>query len=286
MALACAVVYTVSSLFLKGAIERGATGAQLNCAVNLAMALITQPLWFFDRPEIPNAPLWQPAVCCVFLFAGQFFTFAALSRGDVSVATPLLGTKIVLVTAINALVFGVPVSARWWVAAFIASVSIGLIAGSAPRGKARNVAVTAFFSLSAAASYSLTDVLIQHWSGSFDSVAFLPIVFTGVGLLSAASYAFVDRGAFLPRAPARMFLLAGAVLFGIQISGVFFSLVLTRDATLVNVLYTSRSVWSVAAAWAGGWLFGLRDREAGTQVMVRRLLGAILLFAAIVLILW
>jgi len=285
LALTCAVVYTVASLFLKGAIERGATGAQLNCAVNLSMALIAQPLWLFDQPGIPNAPLWQPVVCCVILFAGQFFTFAALSRGDVSVATPLLGTKILIVTAINALVFGVPVSARWWVAAVIASVSIGLIAGGAPRGKARNVAVTAVFSLSAAASYSLIDVLIQHWSGSFDSVAFLPVMFTGVGFLSSVYYLFIDRGAFRPQAPARLFLFAGAALFGIQIAGVFFSLVFTRDATLVNVLYTSRSIWSVAAAWAAGWLFGLRDRDAGTRVMVRRLLGAILIFVAIILIL-
>lgn len=285
LALVCALIYTGASLCLKSAIQRGVTSNQVNLGVNLAVAFIVQPLWLLDGPDVVNAPLWQPLLCGLIFFAGQAFTFAALSRGDVSVATPLLGTKIILVTALNALVFSLPVSGRWWVAAVIGSLSVALIAGGAPRHHRHGVGFTVFCSLSAAFLYSLTDVLIQHWGGTFDHWVFLPVMFGLVGIIAVLFYAVRDRRAFVPPRAGRAALALGGVLFGVQVSGFFFSLVFTRDATAANVIYSSRSVWSVAAAWAAGHLLGLREVEAGPMVMARRLLGAILLFAAILLIL-
>ncbi len=285
LALVCAIVYTAASLFLKSAIERGATASQLALVTNLAGAVVTQPLWFFDRPEVANAPLWQPLLCSVILFAGQACTFAALSRGDVSVATPLLGTKIILVTLINAVVFGVAVSLRWWVAAALGSLAIALIAGGRSRGPARAVGITVLFSLAGATCYSMTDVLVQHWGGTFDEMVFPPVLFGVVGLMSLIYYGVLDRSAFKPGRAALPILTLGAFLFGAQIAGFFFALVLSRDATAANIVYSSRSVWSVAAAWGLGHMLKLRDLEAGHQVMFRRLVGAILLFGAIILIL-
>ncbi len=286
LALVCALLYTAASLFLKGAIERGASSAQVSLLTNLAIAVITQPLWFFDRPEVANAPLWQPLLCSLILFGGQVFTFAALSRGDVSVATPLLGTKIILVTAMNALMFGVGVSLRWWVAAALGSVSIALIAGGGgSRRKIRHLGRTALFSLAGAACYSLTDVLIQHWGGTFDVMAFPPLMFGVVGLISLLYYGLFVRSAFAPPVGSLTFLTTGAIFFGVQIVCFFFALVWSRDATSANIVYASRSIWSVAAAWTAGHFLGLRDVEAGPAVMTRRLVGALLLFGAIILIL-
>lgn len=285
MALVSALIYTGASLCLKSAIQRGVTANQVNLGVNLAVAVIVQPLWLFDRPEAANAPLWQPLLCGLIFFVGQACTFAALSKGDVSVATPLLGTKIILVTALNAVIFGLPVGGRLWVAAILGSVSVALIAGGAPRHFRRGIWVTVACSLCAALLYSLTDVLIQHWGGSFDEVTFPPVMFGLVGLIAVVYYGASDRRAFAPPRAGRGALLAGGVLFGMQVSGFFFSLVWTRDATAANIIYSSRSVWSVAAAWAAGRLLGLREGEAGLWVMMRRLAGAFLLFGAILLIL-
>lgn len=285
LALVCALIYTGASLCLKSAIHRGVTANQVNLGVNVAVALIVQPLWLFDRPEVANAPLWQPLLCGLIFFAGQAFTFAALSRGDVSVATPLLGTKIILVTALNALVFGLPISGKVWVAAVVASISVALIAGGAPKHHRPGIVLTVVCSLSAAFLYSLTDVFIQHWGGSFDQPVFLPVMFGLTGLIAVVYYAVRDRGAFAPPRIGLGPLAAGGVLFGLQVSGFFFSLVWTRDATISNIIYTSRSVWSVAAAWAAGELLGLREGETGAFVMIRRLVGALLLFGAILLIL-
>ena len=55
----------------------------------LAYALVNGVLW------------WQPVLVALTFIAGQAFTFVALQRGDVSVATPMLGIKILLVALLT-----------------------------------------------------------------------------------------------------------------------------------------------------------------------------------------
>lgn len=285
LALVAAFFYTGATFFLKSALLRGASSSQVNLAANLGVVLLTQPFWFLDRPELPNAPLWQPLLCSVTFFLGQLFTFTALRSGDVSVATPLLATKIMFVSAFNALLFGMDVSVRYWVATLIATGAIILVTGGAPRGQARAIGFTALFSLLSALFFSLTDVFVQRWAGAFDTMPFIPVLYGGAGILTVGYYLVSDRRAFCISPKIWPVLSIGVVLLSIQLVMVFLSLVWSKDATAVNVLYASRCIWSVVAAWTAGQLFGLKDREAGTLVMLRRLTGAILLFGAIILIL-
>ncbi len=285
LALLAAIGYTIASLFLKVSLGRGATGNQVNLCANLALALVVQPLWFFARPEVPDAPLWQPLASCGFFFIGQIFTFAALARGDVSVATSLLGSKVVFVTILNAVIFQLPISLRWWAAAATASIGVALITGGKPRPGSNSVFKTAVFSLSAALSFSVADVLVQHWGKAADEIAYLPVMFGATGILSVFYYLVVDRGAFRLSAPARPAMALGVTLLGLQAMCVFLGIVWSGDATAANVVYASRCVWSVVAAWGAGHLLGLRDAEVGAGAMGVRLLGAILLFGAVVLIL-
>jgi drug/metabolite transporter (DMT)-like permease len=283
LALVAGLVYTAASLFLKAALQRGASGAQVNLAANLGMAVMVQPLWFFAGPEAVFPPLWQPLLCAGVFLVGQAFTFAALAHGDVSVATPLLGTKILMVTAINLVLFQTPISPRWWIAAVAASISVALIAGG--KHRSHHVARTVCFALGAAFCYSLTDVWVQHWAPGSQGVVFAPILFGAAGLLSLGVFGATGRGVFCPPAGSRTVLALGAAIFGLQIILFFFALSTTRDATAANIIYSSRSVWSVIAAWSAGHLLGLRDAEAGRSALLRRLAGALLLFAAILLIL-
>lgn len=285
LALGCAVIYTLGSLFLKSALERGATSNQVTNCTNLLMALLVQPFWLLDRPEIPNAPLWQPILCGLLFFLGQASTFAALTRGDVSLATPLLGTKIILVAFFSTVAFGVPLAPTSGIAALVATAGIILAAGGMPRSRRRAVGLTVCFSLLAASIYSFTDAFVQHHTAEMDAPAFIATMFGTSGALSLGYFLLRDRLAFFPAPATRPALLIGGILFGIQVSGFLFAIILSRDATVANVLYSTRSIWSVLAAWSGGHLLGLRDSENGRRVMVRRLGGAILLFAAILIIL-
>ena len=56
------------------------------------------------------------------------------------------------------------------------------------------------------------------------------------------------------------------------------------DATAMNVVYSARGVWSVAAVWLIGHWFANTEAELGGNVFRYRLGGAALMTAAIVLI--
>ena len=84
--------------------------------------------------------------------------------------------------------------------------------------------------------------------------------------------------------PALPFVAAGAVLLAVQ--GVMFitSVSQYRQATSANVLYSSRGLWSVVAVWAIGHWFANREQHLGARVLVWRLVGAVLLMAAILIV--
>jgi hypothetical protein len=63
------------------------------------------------------------------------------------------------------------------------------------------------------------------------------------------------------------------------------SISIYRHATVANVLYSSRGLWSVVAVWGIGHWFSNREQHLGARVLVWRFVGAILLMAAIVMVL-
>lgn len=276
--------YTLASFFLKQGLQKGATPMQLNLWSNIAMGLLVQPLWRFDSPEIPNTQLILPLLAATSFFVGQLFTFAALSKGDVSVVTPLLGTKVLGVTLLNALVFSMPISIRWWIAAGAASIGIAVIAGVVPKGQGRSVLMASLWALGAAVAFSLTDVLVQHWSGGADPWAFLPTMFGWVAVLSVLWCSVVDRGAFFPPKKSRLALAVGACILALQASLVFLAITFSRDATATNIIYGGRALLTVLAAWSLGRFFGLKEGEMTAGLLAFRLVGAMLLFASILLV--
>jgi hypothetical protein len=80
-------------------------------------------------------------------------------------------------------------------------------------------------------------------------------------------------------------LMAGAVVLAFQSLAMYSAIGLYGSATLTNILYGSRCLWSVLLAW----LFAvLHQRNGGVfphRVMGRRLIGAILLVSAMALVL-
>lgn len=284
-ALLAAVGYTLATFFLKLGLGRGATAGQVTLWSNIAMGLLVQPLWFFEDPALPNAHWVMPLLACLAFLGGQVLTFAALAHGDVSVVTPLLGTKVIGVTLLNVWVFALPMPTRWWIASVASSLGIAIIAGLVPRGQWRRIFMTASLALGAALCFSLTDVLVQHWAGASDPLAFLPMMFGGVGLLSAVWCGCFQREAFLPVQKARPILGLGALLLAGQAVLMFLSLSWTRDATVTNILYGTRALLTVLAAWIFGGAFGLSEAKLPWPLLLLRLVGAALLFAAIFLIL-
>ena len=98
----CAVVYTIGALSAKRALSAGATVWQVNFAANMAMSILFLPFWFGADVTRMLTDSYKPILAAGAFFTGQLFTFAALRQGDVSVATPLLGAKVIFVAFITA----------------------------------------------------------------------------------------------------------------------------------------------------------------------------------------
>ncbi len=299
--LLSAITYTAGALCFKAALTRGVSVWQVSLWCNVSMAVLYLPFW----TSADVGELWAHwslvAVVTVLFFVGQLLTFLALNFGDVSVATPMLGAKVVLVPIVAAGFFLESVSRRWWLAAALSTCAVVVVSrsvpvrtadapnlpGDAPARRENQLLRTIAASLGAAAIFATTDVLFQFWSRAVGVAGFVAGMYTLLGVLSLAVYlpVFGKKLLALPAAaPARHALLAGCLLQAGQ--NLVMSLVLRfhGHATAVNVVYSSRCVWSVALAWATArWVGGTEDRLPA-HLLWMRLGGAGLLLAAICLV--
>ena len=282
--LVAAVIYVVAALLVKRASDLGADIWRTTRIVNYASVLVAAPLWLAGG-TIPAPRLWwQPAFAAVLFFSGQVFTLLALNIGDVSVATPVLALKIVLVALLTIVLTGDPITARLWTAAALSTTAIALLNIDRSRPHAR-AGTTIVFAALGAASYACFDVLVQKWSPAWGTGRFIPIAMAFGAAYSPPLRRFESaRAASLSRAYTP-WLAAGAACFAVQ--GLMFmsAISIYRQATSANVLYSSRGLWSVVGVWTIGHWFTNREQHLGARVLVWRFIGAILLMAAILLVL-
>jgi drug/metabolite transporter (DMT)-like permease len=285
--LVSAIVYVIGALLLKRAADLGADVWRTMRIINYTTALMSMPLWFLGG-TIPSPSLWwQPPVAGMLFFAGQVFTLLALSTGDVSIATPVLALKILLVALLTTILIGDPIGAQLWTAAVLSSVAITLlnIGGAHPHKRVGTTIVLAAFG---ATAYACFDVLVQKWSPVWGTGRIVPIA-----MASAAVYSLpLRRFDAPPTAQTEQtgsaytpWIVGGAMCFAAQGLTFISSISIYRQVTSANVLYSSRGLWSVVAVWGVGHWFANREQHLGTRVLAWRLVGAILLMAALVMVL-
>lgn len=292
--LCAAFGYACGAIAIKRSLVSGLYGGWVSIVCNLVMALFFQWLWLLPG-KLPALPLiLAPVICGLLFFLGQICTFRALSTGDVSVSTPLLGTKVILVALFSVFLLGKPLPVSWWGASLLATLGIALIS-YVPGGSHRKLVAAVGWSLAAAAVFALTDVFVQSWVPRVGYTRFAPVMFGVAGLCSLFQ---------LPRQLARtrppgvgadshgviragfLWLIAGALLLALQSLGMYSAIGLYGSATLTNILYGSRCLWSVLLVWVLGSLLPERPPGGeGSALMFRRLLGATLLLAAMALVL-
>ena len=98
----------VGALLLKRASDLGADVWRTTRIINYTTALVSLPLWLLGGNIPPASLWWQPPAAAVLFFSGQVFTLLALNIGDISVATPVLGVKILLVALLSVVLTGDP----------------------------------------------------------------------------------------------------------------------------------------------------------------------------------
>lgn len=280
--LIAAFFYALSSVFVKRGLRDGATMNQAFHINNIAVAVIFLPLAFLDSQAI-NWTLWYwPVLTGIGFFFGGWLTFIAIQRGDVSLVTPLLGTKVVFV-AIGSVVFTAQsISVTLWIAALLTSLGIFLIGFRDVRG-IRHAAFTALITLTSASLFGLCDVMLTAWAAPFAPLTYLTISSLVVGLLTFVVWIAQGRGKILPAPGPRGWTIAGGVIVAGQAIMIGVALGFFNDATGINVVYASRGLWAVVLVYWFGKLLGNDERTTSGHHFGWRFVGTILLTAAVVM---
>ena len=284
-ALLAAIVYAVGSLLLKRALLQGVGAWRMAFVCNLLLAAMAAPLFFLAAPPTPEARWYQPLVAGTAFFLGQIFTYLAINKGDVSVATPVLGTKVIFVALFTVLLIHLPIPWTLWAAALLTTTALAVLGSGTKSGEHHKFFTTLLYAGTSALSFSFTDVVTQKWSPAWGGSGFTARFLAVCGLLSFTLIPlFHGRLRDLPKST---WLWLGGGAFVLSSQGLLLYIVLGHfgHATEMNVVYNSRGLWTVLLVWFfGGW-FANQERAEGGGAMVRRLIGSLLILAAIGLVL-
>lgn len=285
--LACGFFYVVSMLAFKRAGDFGVGVWRTTFVANWACALIFVPVWVSHGwAPVAWSLYWQPAAMAVLFMAGQIFIFLAITHGDVSVAAPVMGVKVLLVALFSALLRVGEVPLKWWFAAGLSGAALGLLNIRGNGAQHRRVGATVGLTVLSATMYALCDVLVQKWAPAWGPGNIFPPMFFIVGFYSFALLAFARAGLGGLKPGAWRWVGLGAVSNALTNSGVAITLGLWGNATAVNIVYSSRGLFSVLIVWGVGHWFTNTERHAGRAVLLSRLAGAAAMLAAIGLVMF
>jgi len=281
------MVFVVGALFAKESSVRGANPYTNVVASNLCLAFF----WVvFGGTQGCFLPVheWGPAAAIGATFViGQVFTYLAFQYGDVSLATPVLGVKIILVAIISSLLAETPVAPRIWGTAVLASLAVGIVqagGGNSSREKmsSRQAALTVAMALTSALAFSCFDVGLQVYCRRYGMEGFLSTMFVFMGGFSCLLLPWADRPSRLHRMKASGPLVLAAVLMAIQAVSLSYALGRYGDVTRVNIIYALRGLWSVVIAWVLGRMAISPEGWHSNRTMWFRLTGAVLLLICVV----
>ncbi len=281
--LLAAFAFALGSLVYKRAFQEGAGVVHGVVVNNVILGVLFLPLVALEGRPIPWSDWSRPVLTALAFLLGHLLNVVSLRVGDVSVATPLLGSKVIFVALIAWLGFGTRLSASQWLAAACATAGV-VIMGLTDFRRGGRTGLTTLTALGCAAAFSLTDTLIQVWGGGFGVWSFLALQFAALAGLSAGLLPFFGLASL--RAPARAWpwIIAGALLSAVQAIIITSTIALWQDAPGVNVVYATRGLWSIALVWTvGHWLKNDERHSVGPRKMGLRVAGASLILGAVVL---
>lgn len=250
---------------------------------NWASSLVFLPLALFETQNVAWKLWLIPVGLGVLFFTGGWFTFVAMQRGDVSLVTPVLGSKVVFVALSASLLIAGSMKPLMWVAAIITTAGIFLMSATdfkTPKGA--RLAGPVVMALISAAFFALADVLLQRWAPAFGARTFLAIMSATTGVLSLFAMTLLPKRPPMPWNRATQWSLGGSALIAAQSMLMGISLAFFNDAIGVNVVYATRGMWSLAVVALIGPLLGNRERHESGRAYGIRIIAAMLLMAGVV----
>lgn len=277
------MLYAAGAIMIKVALSRGANSWAVAFITNVGMMVIYIPMLFFGHEVWHFSAASSAVIAGALFFVGQVGTFRSLATGDVSIATPALASKLVFVALMSLALPGSRSGMSLWIAVFLTMVGVMLLHAGPRRSSSRPMA-TAGWAIFAAVCFSATDVITQAGAPRVGFTLFLPVMF---GTVAVASFPLLLPHALRRKRP----LQAGAWTWGsigviiliAQSAGVAIAIALFGDATGVNVVYSSRGLWSLIILAFVARQIGVAEGTLDRRIFALRVLGSILILIAVVM---
>jgi drug/metabolite transporter (DMT)-like permease len=283
----CALVFPAGAYLLKRAQESGRDSWGVLIVSNLAVTAAFIPPLLWIRPGLPPLTLlYQPFLCGVFFFAGQAAAYRSFA-GDLSVAVPAQGSKVLWIALFTWIFLGQAAGWRIWAAAILALLAFYFLR-ERPPGKAERRKLFATFGAATLAAILLAalDTGIQAWSPSWNPWVFGFWTFLFQGIFSAALWLFpAGRRMFGYSRETWKAALGGSAVMAAISFGLVWVISASGKAAWVNILFSSRVVTGVVFVSMWGRALGIPEagRRGSRKILAHHLAGAALMLIAIVL---
>ncbi len=279
--LAAAIIYSLGSIIIKRALKEGVTMDQSFHLTNLVVGVMFLPLLFLEEQSIDWTQLWRPIIMGFAFFAGTWLTFVGIRRGDISLVTPLMGTKVVFVAVGMVVLTGKMPSPALWLAAILTPIGI-LVMSIGDFKQGQHLVFTILVTLGSAAMFGLSDVLVNDWAPDFGALAFLALSSLVVAALSVLMWLIQGLPSLIPTT-GRSFAGWGAICVGLQAMAIGLSLCFFDDATGINVVYASRGLWVIVLVVVFGGILGNSEHREQGKAFLWRVIGTVILTVAIII---
>lgn len=280
--LSAAVVYALGSISIKRALGDGVVMGQSFHLSNVVLGLVFLPLIVPGWQRIDWSQVWHPLLMGTTFFVGHWLTFLAIRRGDISLVTPLMGTKVVFVALGVVVIAGTMPSPALWLAAVLTTLGIFVMGLGDLKGGQR-LFFTIVTTLASAVVFGVSDVLVSTWAKGFGAMPFLAIGSGTVALWSLAMWLWQGRPVFFPKGRGTGWAWAGAIFIAVQAMVMGIGLALFDDATGINIVYASRGLWVLAIVVVFGSRLGNHEHRDRGRSFLWRVAGTVLLTVAIVI---
>lgn len=283
--LISALGFALASIAIKKALTEGAGATRSIFVTNAVFFIVFLPFWLVPTAPSSTGLLWAPVFAGLVAFLGGLFQNLALKIGDVSVAMPLLGGKVLVVALLSTLILGHVLPLSWWIGALLAGLGVFFLGQVPGAGKSvHRLGLTILLAVLSLTSFSFLDITIAGWGRAYGYERFVAIQQLVCLGLSFTLFPFF-KGPLTQMGPRCWpWLLAGSLLMAGQFYLLTWTISTFGDPTVMNILYSSRGIWAIVLVWSIGPLVGNLENLHGWPVFWRRILGASLLFIAILLV--
>ena len=278
-----AVGYAVAAVFSKQALSRGAGVLRLSFIVNWAFLPIFATLLFGHTEQISWKDLYLPALAGTLFFIGQVFTFAAIRVGDVSLQTPMMGTKAVFAVLIAVLCGTEPVSLALFLAAAIAMAGVAFLGFSG--SSSERVGLSLSFALLSSLFFAAADTMVGVFANDFGGPAFLFIMMLVNALLSFSLVPYFDAPLKTIAKGAWPWLIGASILMAGQALLLNYTIGQYQRVAELNILYSTRGLWSVIFGAIALKLFRQKSETKQSRIYLLRFAGALMMCVAIAILL-